>query len=816
MGASLTRFLHVPLSFMVAPSNRSWAVVTLLVLLCCALNPAFAQQTDAPADTTAADTTAASDSTVTRPVGRDPTTAQPVRRITPRVDTVATDTVRSIRRLRRVDSDTSTADTTSGVENLPADFVQADSVRADSLTEDPVRADSARGDTTDSLRDTAARDRAASQRPAADTAEAPFVPAEFLSTSMGATVLDTLSALRREPDVASLLQHAQGAFFYDVGPEGFPHSVSLTGLPPQLASFWYDGRMYHDIVSGRPRYDLLPLAHLEPLRVGTDLGGQPNGVYAESLDDPGASPLTQIRYRRDSNGLSRGDVVHSQKREFGLFGEPGVLGAQFGFSGASASGEYGDATSFELYRGFFLRADYRRNGWGARISNEAIRHRVRAHEGVLPGLSAFESIYLRPVAQVRNARSKRQTIRNDLTASVRGPLLPGLPKTQASLTWTSNTFDYDTGSAAPDTTWFVKTNAVHGLLRQPLRVGPHRLTFDARGRIQQRARGNVLFSGGRRYEVHASVRDSVRLAGIDWTLDVGAHSTETRPLFPSASVEAASRLFGTRVFARLRSTGDRISWMEANGFDRYVRPVIDPPASTVVVAEAGLRRTAGAFDMSLRAYAHQMQNPVDLYALTRPNPASAGNVRTFAASDSVDARAATGAFRQAGVTADLGWRTRAKRGLYGRLTATAHEFLNETETALHARVARTLPQVHGRAVLGARFLLFQDLVFDAQIEGRGWTEMSSRLLHTPTGSLVVPPLEAPDEAFEAQQTPTPLFGPDGVLDVNIDIDLYGATLFFTFENVLGGTEADLGTFIVATYPLPDQQFRFGVFWPIFD
>jgi len=256
--------------------------------------------------------------------------------------------------------------------------------------------------------------------------------------------------------------------------------------------------------------------------------------------------------------------------------------------------------------------------------------------------------------------------------------------------------------------------------------------------------------------------------------------------------------------------------MESNGFDRYVRPVADPPASTVVVAEAGLRRTAGAFDMSLRAYAHQMQNPVDLYALTRPNPASAGNVRTFAASDSVDARAATGAFRQAGVTADLGWRTRTQRGLYGRLTATAHEFLNETETALHARVARTLPQVHGRAVLGARFLLFQDLVFDAQIEGRGWTEMSSRLLHTPTGSLVVPPLEAPDEAFEARQTPTPLFGPDGVLDVNIDIDLYGATLFFTFENVLGGTEADLGTFIVPTYPLPDQQFRFGVFWPIFD
>ena len=94
--------------------------------------------------------------------------------------------------------------------------------------------------------------------------------------------------------------------------------------------------------------------------------------------------------------------------------------------------------------------------------------------------------------------------------------------------------------------------------------------------------------------------------------------------------------------------------------------------------------------------------------------------------------------------------------------------------------------------------------------------MSSRMLHAPTGSLVVPPFDAPDEAFAAKPVPVPTFGPDGVMDVNLDIDLYGATLFFTFENVLGGTEVDLGTFVVPTHPLPDQQFRFGVFWPIFD
>lgn len=710
----------------------------------------------------------------------------------------------------------STAQESTAPDSVSTDSTSTDSVSADSISTDSLQApgDTVRADTVGV--DTVSIDTVGTGADVPEAPSEPFEPVEFLSPGLGSTVLDTLSALRREPDIPSLVGKAEAAFFYDIGPEGFPHSVSLLGLPPQLSSFWYDGRIYSGIVSGRPRYDLIPLAQLEPLRTGADLGGQPTAVYAEPQVDPGAAPLTQIRYRRDSNGLSRGDIFHSQKREFDLFGKPGVLGVQFGFSGATANGEYGTGTSFDLYRGFFIRADYRRNEWGVRISNESIRHRVRAHNGILPGLSVFESIYLRPVAQVRNATAGRQTVRNDLTVGARGPLVPGLPNAQASLTWTSDTFDYDTGTAAPDTTWFVKTNALHGMLRQPLRLGAHRLTLDARAQVQQRAAGNTLPTGGGRYEMHAAARDSVRIAGLDWTLDAGVHSTETQPLYPSLGAKAERKILGTSVFASVRATGDRSSWMETSGFEGYVRPIDDLPTSLTLIAEAGIRRSLGPFELGIRGYAHEMRNPVDLYALTTPNPATSGTVRTIAATDSVEVLAADGGFRQVGVTADLGWRTRTQRGFYARVMATAHEFLNDTETILHARVSRTLPQIHGRGLFGARFLLFQDLVFNAQIEGRGWTSMSSRMLHAPTGSVVVPPLTAPDEAFAAKPVPSPTFGPDGVLDVNIDIDLYGATLFFTFENVLGGTEADLGTFIVPTYPLPDQQFRFGVFWPIFD
>ena len=250
---------------MVPLSNRFWTAVTgcaLLLLGACAFaactsTPVYAQQTApdstaAPADTTRADTTRA-DTTQAGITHTDTTRADTVAADTIAADTVATDTVA-----------TDTVETGTDVSKVPSE---------------------------------------------------PFEPVEFLSPGMGTTVLDTLSALRREPDVPSLLGRAESAFFYDIGPEGFPHSVSLLGLPPQLSSFWYGGRTYSDMISGRPRYDLIPLAQLEPLRTGSDLGGQPVGVYAEPQIHPGASPLTQIRYRRDSNGLSRGDIIHSQKRE---------------------------------------------------------------------------------------------------------------------------------------------------------------------------------------------------------------------------------------------------------------------------------------------------------------------------------------------------------------------------------------------------------------------------------------------------------------------------------------------------------------------
>jgi hypothetical protein len=90
--------------------------------------------------------------------------------------------------------------------------------------------------------------------------------------------------------------------------------------------------------------------------------------------------------------------------------------------------------------------------------------------------------------------------------------------------------------------------------------------------------------------------------------------------------------------------------------------------------------------------------------------------------------------------------------------------------------------------------------------------MNSRWFHPATGRLVVPPRPSPVPGPGAP----PKVGPSGTVDVHAEAQLRDATLFFTFQNVQAGTQLQPGTFVVPVYPLPPQQFRFGVFWPIFD
>jgi hypothetical protein len=180
--------------------------------------------------------------------------------------------------------------------------------------------------------------------------------------------------------------------------------------------------------------------------------------------------------------------------------------------------------------------------------------------------------------------------------------------------------------------------------------------------------------------------------------------------------------------------------------------------------------------------------------------------------DTVSARATPSPVRRAGVTLAGGWRRNARRGLYATGRGTLLQTLNADASLLHDRLARTLPEAFGQVRIGARFVLFTSLTTDLYVRARGWSAMNSRWFHPPTGRLVVPPRQTPVPGPNAPNK----VGPSGTIDVRAEAQLRDATLFFTFQNVQAGTQFQLGTFVVPVYPLPPQQFRFGVFWPIFD
>ena len=197
---------------------------------------------------------------------------------------------------------------------------------------------------------------------------------------------------------------------------------------------------------------------------------------------------------------------------------------------------------------------------------------------------------------------------------------------------------------------------------------------------------------------------------------------------------------------------------------------------------------------------------MDLYAGLPDEPPPT----TF--TDTVTARAAPSPVRRAGVTLGAGWRRDARRGLYATGRGTLLKTLNASASPLHRRLARTHPLAYGRARIGARFVIFTDLITELYVEARGWSGMNSRWFHPPTGRLVVPPADTP---IPIQNAPAEV-GPSGTINVRAEAQLRSATLFFSFQNVQAGTQVQAGTFVVPVYPLPPQQFRFGVFWPIFD
>ncbi len=656
----------------------------------------------------------------------------------------------------------------------------------------PLRAqvpDTTRADTTQ----TAPPDSVRPPQEAPGPQDAPFEPLPFLTAPRGTPVVDTLPVRLPAPDFEYLLARVPGSFLYDLGANGWPHGWSWEGFAPHRPSLLFDGHPYNDPATGRPRFDLLPPAFLRAPRVGTDRLGGPVAVYAEPRFYDVEHPFTELRYRRDNTAMQSIAVSHAQQRRIALMDDPGLLQIVGGYYGRAADNEYMNS-DLRTERRLLGRLHYRQARWSLTLRNLHSRRKIGAHGGVVPQ-GPFATVYNRTVATVRNQQARRQTIRNDLALTARAPLVPGLaaPLT-LSANWAAQTFRYYN----PDTL-LVKTNSYHAYLRQDAVLGPHTLFVEASGALDRVRETNAWHGDRSRHRLHATLRDSVALGATTLVLDGGLHADE-RSVRPGATAYADRRWGATRLFAEAGLAPQTTSWIEEEGFGPFVRPLEAVPDGRILHGRLGVQTRFGAFDARLAGFAHQIENPVELYATLAP--------------DTLAARASPAPFRRAGVTLGLGWRRDAEAGLYATGRATATAFLNPEAAPENARVAEVLPRLYGQGRLGARFVAFAgDLDADLYVQGRAWTRTRSRQFHPPTGLLAVPPPDAP--VLDNNNVPL-WFGPLGTLDVTFEAGIRDATLFFTFENVLSGTVLQPGVLVVPVYPLPERRFRFGVFWPIWD
>ena len=254
-----------------------------------------------------------------------------------------------------------------------------------------------------------------------------------------ATVPDTTRPVARfARDVPDALADAPGAFLYDLGATGWPDGWSLRGFSPQQSTLWLDGIPFDDPLTGRPRFDLIPIEFLQPPGLGADRLGGPSAVYTRFRTYDVERPLTELRFRRNSGGLQSIGVAHVQQRRI----QDGLLQIVGGFFGRAVDNEYPNS-DLRKERRLYGRIHYRRARWAVMLRDLHSRRRIGAHSGVEPQGTIFETVFNRAIAPVEDPDARRKTFRNHLDLTVRAPLVPGLAE-PLLLTgyWTKQEFSY--------------------------------------------------------------------------------------------------------------------------------------------------------------------------------------------------------------------------------------------------------------------------------------------------------------------------------------------------------------------------------------
>jgi hypothetical protein len=586
----------------------------------------------------------------------------------------------------------------------------------------------------------------------------------------GTPVPAARAVLQAEP----LAAEAPHRFLYDLGSTGFPHGVGAFGLRPEQQSLTLDGIPFDDVLTGRPRFDLLPLELLGAF--GTEPAwGQPVGASAHLRPLPAPTARTELRYVTGQEGTQQIGATHAQDRRPGFVGEEGTLGLLAHVSGRDASGYYGasEVGGFRvLGRARLLRPRY---------SVEVVEMQQRQTAEARSGVSSFN-----PAAPVFGSDTRRETVRNDLWTTVRTQPAR-LGTVTATGFWTVQRDRYGSGED-PFPQRIGRGARLGGRFRYSLFLTGHRLSATLSGWRASTVDGPALTDSADESSIAFEVGDGFALGPLQLDARAGAVQHGGR----TATTGALSVAWLRKGLSVSVSSGPlRPSRLErAGGFG--ISADGNPAYPRLSLAQATLERSFGTLDVSVGGYVSS-QERLSAFAF---DPA------LISATDSIAVLRDGSSLGRMGAEVSIGWRNQRPRGLYARLRLAAQS--GSAETALGERLLAAMPSHWGDAGLGWRGTgLFNGMLdLDLMAGGRYWPAFQSLDFHAPSSLFALP---APGAA---------LVPASGTLHASLTARVQRqASVFVLYQNVLGTRTTD-GPYLVPIFPITPHQVSFGVFWTL--
>ena len=564
----------------------------------------------------------------------------------------------------------------------------------------------------------------------------------------------THAPLTANHDITQALSQIPGSFVYSVNALAWPAGWSFRGLPPTSVQLYFGPVPFDDLLTGRPGYDFLPTALLRMPTLALGIPGGITAIQTELRTVDTSLPHTQLHYQAGDHKLQRVTAMHAQQR---YFDRPGRLQSMFAYAGASDAGEYPGSRLYRQ-RQLLLRTRYQHYSWSLELLYLHNQNRLGAHSGVL---GTDEIRYNRLIAQVMGQGQVRRTVRNDVLATFKTRPLT------ASVYLSSQSLRFRDSERAARRTGI----SLHRDYSWPQHQT--RLLIDAYTQVSPY--GSAVPQEHRASMVEALISDSLRLPSGYLLTSVSLRNQNSH-WSPRGQIRWDSAVSMWKYYAEI-SYGTVPN--PATEWERYLVKT-EHRTGRILQTNTGIGLRMGRLTVSPYSFLSRSRNISDYKEV------AIDSVQVF-----YDTSTAVGG----GI--DLRFLSaEPDQGLYA-VWNTAYIYTGQTRYGL------VLPKWASFGQLGFRAVLFTgDLHLNVSVYGRSWSAMNGRTLHAPTGLLVLPSKQR--NSIPASYS----------LDLILEGGIRTATVYVLYENITSGTKLLAGNELVADYPLPARQLRFGVYWPI--